>query len=809
MPARVTTNNTRYRFGEFVLDPAKRELQRDDTALTLPARTFECLHYLIEHRDRAVGRDELVSAVFSRTDVSDAQLAQIVLRARRAIGDDGQEQRVIRTVPRFGFRWAAPVRVLEPEAAAMAAAEAANDAPDLPKLPGAIEALSAIGETPPDPPPATPMPARSRGLAERVWRWAVDGTAALVALLALASCLLPWPLPPDAARAPAAASGAIIVLPMRVSGPGDAAWARLGMMDFVVHRLRGARLPVMSSEATLSLLQSPRGRGTADRLRANTQASWVVDGQARHARRRWQVVLSATGTAGRVQRGLGEDADLVTATRVATDRLLASIGNRQPDDLADAPADASERLQRAQSAILANDLEGARRILLEVPPAQRTAQVEYRLAQVDFLAGRYAPSLAATNRLLEDDAVRRDALLRGQLLALQGSVHMRENRVDAAERSFDAAASALATTADANAYGRALMGRGAAHAARREFDAALSDLGSARVQLLRSGDRLSVARVDANLGTVEMERDRPLQAVQYYEKAERDFEAMGAATELDGVRFMRAVAHLQLLQPTAALAVTGRAWASRAQIRDPVQLANLILVRAEALLTVGRTREARELLQLPAAAVVPPGDFHRREYLAMEIARLSGDARSAALLGDAALRDWPLDLNPRLRAWVAFRLREAALDADLPEPTFDALWLEGDALAARLGAALHARRSGDAQAAERHYLDAERLAEAGGVPGPIVNAVRAHARWLMQEGRLQEAAARIGRVAPWADQDFEVALLELELYRRLQQAPQWQAALQRAQRLAGERPIPAELTLPWPAAAAATASANH
>src|SRR3546814_1382056 len=84
--------NVRYRFGRHALDLAKRELLHDDAAVALPARVFECLVHLIEHRERAVDRDELAQAVFSRSDMSDAQLAQIILRSRRAIGDDGQER---------------------------------------------------------------------------------------------------------------------------------------------------------------------------------------------------------------------------------------------------------------------------------------------------------------------------------------------------------------------------------------------------------------------------------------------------------------------------------------------------------------------------------------------------------------------------------------------------------------------------------------------------------------------------------------------------------------------------------------------
>src|SRR3546814_227852 len=119
--------NVRYRFGRHALDLAKRELLHDDAAVALPARVFECLVHLIEHRERAVDRDELAQAVFSRSDVSDAQLAQIILRSRRAIGDDGQEQRAIRTVPRFGFRWVADTAVEHepPELGAIAAVAAA------------------------------------------------------------------------------------------------------------------------------------------------------------------------------------------------------------------------------------------------------------------------------------------------------------------------------------------------------------------------------------------------------------------------------------------------------------------------------------------------------------------------------------------------------------------------------------------------------------------------------------------------------------------------------------------------------------
>src|ERR1700754_3826850 len=96
-----------YRFGGYTLTASTRELRRGDTPIAISPRAFDCLAYLVEHRDRAVGKDELVAAIWERVDVSDTQLGQTVLRARRAVDDDGQMQTVIRTVSRFGYRWVA------------------------------------------------------------------------------------------------------------------------------------------------------------------------------------------------------------------------------------------------------------------------------------------------------------------------------------------------------------------------------------------------------------------------------------------------------------------------------------------------------------------------------------------------------------------------------------------------------------------------------------------------------------------------------------------------------------------------------
>src|SRR4249919_3611710 len=793
--------SARYRFGTRVLDPARRELRCDDVPQQLPARTFECLHYLIAHRDRAVGRDELVRAVFGRRAVSDAQLAQIVLRARRAIGDDGQEQRAIRTVPRFGFRWAADVEVIE----AVSTDAVVRDVMPQATMPVDVPAVEATDDEAPfshthtlaanddgrpfDERPFLGKPA-ARKPRSRTWRMA----AACIAIAALVVGFVSWP---GRSHAPAALAHnapphAIIVLPMQVEGAGTAAWARLGMMDFVVDRLRRANQPVWSSEATLALLRTRDRAGDPQRVRHDTQANWIVESRARNVPEGWDVTMTATDASGRVRNGAAQNADLVAATRLASDRLLVGIGAASPAIALDAP-DLDERLQRAQSALLANDPDAAQTLLLGATPAQqKTPLWQFRAAQVDLAAGRFVGGIDRLSRLLHTDAFKKDAPLRSQAYALQGMLLVRLDRFADAERSYEQAIELLGATTDASSLGRALIGRGAARMAQGRFDDALADLGRARIQLTRAGDRLSVAKVDGNLGILEMQRDHPQQAVHAFEKAERDFQAMGATLELAGVRNMLMTLHLQLLEPDQALAVADRAWAVRDRLHDPTVIGHLYQARAEVLLNVGRLREARALLQMPNGLIAAPGDADRLHYVQVELARQSGDWVETARLASAALIDWPGDRNPRLRAFVALRLHEAALAGHLPAPGNEAA-MSGDPLIEKLGAALRSQRAGHPDAADAHYRDALALAEAGGVPGFIANTVIARAHWLMETGRLDEAAASIGRVAPWAEQDFELALLQVELYGRLHQARAWQAALEQARHLAGERPIPMAL----------------
>src|SRR4051812_29502996 len=111
----------RYHFEDYVIDPERRELHRGVDAVSISPQSFDLLDYLIRNRERVISKDDLIKAIWNGRSVSDAALTTRLNAARTAIGDSGEEQRFIKTLPRKGFRFVGAVReVKEPAGAALA-----------------------------------------------------------------------------------------------------------------------------------------------------------------------------------------------------------------------------------------------------------------------------------------------------------------------------------------------------------------------------------------------------------------------------------------------------------------------------------------------------------------------------------------------------------------------------------------------------------------------------------------------------------------------------------------------------------------
>lgn len=100
----------RYLFGDHSLDVARRELCRGAEPIAVEPQVFDLLTFLIRNRDRVISKDDLIEAVWGGRIVSDSTLTSRVNAARKAIGDSGAEQALIRTLPRKGIRFLAAVQ---------------------------------------------------------------------------------------------------------------------------------------------------------------------------------------------------------------------------------------------------------------------------------------------------------------------------------------------------------------------------------------------------------------------------------------------------------------------------------------------------------------------------------------------------------------------------------------------------------------------------------------------------------------------------------------------------------------------------
>ncbi len=92
------------------MDTDRRELHRGADVVTIAPQVFDLLDYLIRNRERVVSKDDLINAIWDGRIVSDGALTTRLNVARCAIGDSGEEQRLIKTLPRKGFRFVATVR---------------------------------------------------------------------------------------------------------------------------------------------------------------------------------------------------------------------------------------------------------------------------------------------------------------------------------------------------------------------------------------------------------------------------------------------------------------------------------------------------------------------------------------------------------------------------------------------------------------------------------------------------------------------------------------------------------------------------
>jgi class 3 adenylate cyclase/tetratricopeptide (TPR) repeat protein len=109
-PAATGNSNLRYHFEDCALDTDARELCRGTSAVPVEPQVFDLLVYLIRNRDRVVSKDDLIASIWHGRIVSESTLNTRISAARFVIGDNGKDQRIIKTWPRKGIRFVGIVR---------------------------------------------------------------------------------------------------------------------------------------------------------------------------------------------------------------------------------------------------------------------------------------------------------------------------------------------------------------------------------------------------------------------------------------------------------------------------------------------------------------------------------------------------------------------------------------------------------------------------------------------------------------------------------------------------------------------------
>jgi TolB-like protein len=126
-PQLATTGDTalQFHFANHQLDTDRRELRRGGEIVAVEPQVFDLLVHLVRHRDHVVTKDDLFEHIWQGRIVSESTLTSRINAARKAVGDSGHDQSVIRTIARKGFRFVGEVRM--PAAAAPPAATGAGD----------------------------------------------------------------------------------------------------------------------------------------------------------------------------------------------------------------------------------------------------------------------------------------------------------------------------------------------------------------------------------------------------------------------------------------------------------------------------------------------------------------------------------------------------------------------------------------------------------------------------------------------------------------------------------------------------------
>jgi len=766
-----------YMFGPFRLDPLARELRRDGELITLPASAFDCLVYLVEHRQRPVGKDELIAAVWGRTEVSDNLLAQHIVRLRRLW--DG-ESSCIRTVPRIGYHWIAETTV-----ETIAPAAAAIERVAVPPEEGCVA----------EPPLAPPRRRRP------VWLAAI--AIACVALLAAGWW---WSARRAGTPAPALAPAAlVVVLPAKVQAEGEWGWLRYGVMDIVANHLRAAGLRTVPSETVVALSRDG-AFGDEDDSKHPFDATWQIAPEVQFLDGMWRIHLGLHSADGHAD---GVDIiakDVLAAAKQASDALVKRLG-APGTAIVQSPSPLDDWLAKVAAARMENQIEVAQKVIDDVPAAWRDdPKIQYTRAILECDRGQRDICEKHLQELLArlDAEHSKDLVLRGRALFTLGLRYAAAQKLDRAATMLDESIRVLEQAKADDELANAYLNRAWLAQTQDKLELAMTYLGKGRATYTLTGNVFGMSRADFDMGLIAAKQGQLDSAMSFLQRAYDQYSRFGARTMLPSVLDGMASVAKQQLKYRDELGITDRFWPLSADLVDVHMRRELTFVRAIALADNGRMLEASSL----AHQLLREIDPHEDAMLAAEVPALlaqmaydmGDDAEAARNVRQAMLPQDGLDQQDRSVAWLVLvralarggHADDAAQEAERfsawakQQPAGDGDW--PPLYAGLAQAELIAAKDVPHGLALLEGLLAQARKE--GVPALIVNVGCSYATLLLKAGQADQALTVSGTLSAWAQDDARVVALEARIYQALGRNDARDKALQRAKLLAGERPLP-------------------
>ncbi|MEZ5513297.1 MAG: tetratricopeptide repeat protein [Steroidobacteraceae bacterium] len=496
-----------YRFADCVVDAGRRQLHRARELIDLQPKAFDLLVYLIEHRERAVDKDELQAAVWPNVIVTDASLTKAVQRARLAVGDDSERQTVIGTVHGHGYRFVAVV------------ADGTDGEP------------AAVLQ------PAADAAATSPAKAERRWPLWI-AAAVMAAVIAYGS----FRYGADTTRA---VPVRVAVLPVE-NGTGDAEldWARLGLMSVIADSLRKSNLGVVD-DGDVVRLASVSTSNTDTR-----SADWLQD-TLREAHGATYLVSTRLERDGEVYRmrsllksgGRDDDSalfagqDLLQLARNTAGRVAATMRREKPRPDATTAISADPHVNESYARGRALELEGRcneAQALFSAAIVQEPQLIEPKIAyascarilgETETAERTFREVLQALEKRPADAPATRH--LQATVLLRLGILLNRTGRLDESDTSYVQAEQLARGLGDTDLVGLILVNRAYIAEDRSQFELARDHLMRA-LGLFQDAKRpLVPGNLYGALANIDIDQGRLEDADRHYSRAIEIFRRIG------------------------------------------------------------------------------------------------------------------------------------------------------------------------------------------------------------------------------------------------------------------------------------------